>query len=91
MALLRGRWDYADTGILDRTHLRFFTLATMVELFKQADLEIKDIRMRELPDETHALFAKAMAPAVQALGLDSGLFDFQTRAFQYLIRAVISR
>ena len=31
--LLRGRWDYEDTGILDRTHLRFFTRATMLDLF----------------------------------------------------------
>ena len=29
----RGRWDYADEGILDRTHLRFFTRSTMAGMF----------------------------------------------------------
>ncbi|GAB3067083.1 hypothetical protein GCM10027053_33230 [Intrasporangium mesophilum] len=32
--LLRGRWDYVDQGTLDRTHVRFFTRATMVEMFR---------------------------------------------------------
>jgi 2-polyprenyl-3-methyl-5-hydroxy-6-metoxy-1,4-benzoquinol methylase len=30
-----GRWDYTDTGLLDRTHLRFFTRATMAEMFRE--------------------------------------------------------
>lgn len=34
--LMRGRWDYTDTGVLDRTHVRFFTRATMVEMFERA-------------------------------------------------------
>ena len=38
---LRGRWDYADWGVLDRTHLRFFTRASIVELFDSADLAIE--------------------------------------------------
>lgn len=37
--LLRGRWDYADAGILDRTHLRFFTRETALRLFRDAGLE----------------------------------------------------
>lgn len=38
--LIRGRWDYTDTGILDRTHVRFFTRATMVELFLSAGYRV---------------------------------------------------
>ena len=31
--LRHARWDYKDTGLLDRTHLRFFTRPTMAEMF----------------------------------------------------------
>ncbi|MGL4913490.1 MAG: methyltransferase domain-containing protein [Romboutsia sp.] len=31
--LIRGSWDYQDCGILDRTHLRFFTLKSMNSMF----------------------------------------------------------
>ncbi len=37
---LLGRWDYQDYGILDRTHLRFFTKRTMLELLGSADLRV---------------------------------------------------
>lgn len=38
--LLAGRWDYQDRGILDRTHLRFFTRRTATALFRSAGLSI---------------------------------------------------
>ena len=41
--LLRGRWDYADWGVLDRTHLRFFTRASIEELFDSAAMEIETL------------------------------------------------
>jgi len=31
-----GRWDYQDAGIMDRTHLRFFTKSTASELIFRA-------------------------------------------------------
>ncbi len=40
---LRGRWDYADWGVLDRTHLRFFTRASIESLFAGAGLEIESL------------------------------------------------
>lgn len=36
--LFAGKWEYQDSGILDRTHLRFFTKSSMIELFTQAGL-----------------------------------------------------
>jgi 2-polyprenyl-3-methyl-5-hydroxy-6-metoxy-1,4-benzoquinol methylase len=39
--LIKGRWDYTDMGILDRTHVRFFTRATMIEMFEGAGFEVE--------------------------------------------------
>ncbi len=38
--LLRGHWDYTDTGTLDRTHVRFFTRRTMIQLFMNAGFTV---------------------------------------------------
>ncbi len=38
--VLRGRWTYTDAGVLDRSHLRFFTRDTAKELFTDSGLEV---------------------------------------------------
>ena len=40
------RFDYADSGILDRTHLRFFTGATAHQLLTDAGLEVVEQQAR---------------------------------------------
>jgi O-antigen biosynthesis protein len=48
--LLRHRWDYAGAGILDWTHLRFFTRETALELIEQAGFSIRRVgRIMEGP------------------------------------------
>ncbi len=42
LAILRGRFDYTDHGVMDRTHLRFFTQRTARALIAEAGLEITD-------------------------------------------------
>jgi SAM-dependent methyltransferase len=39
--LMKGKFEYTDSGILDRTHIRFFTLHSIKELFTNAGLVIE--------------------------------------------------
>jgi len=40
LGLLRGRFEYTESGILDSTHLRFFTAKTAVELFTRSGYHV---------------------------------------------------
>lgn len=47
-ALLRGRWDYAEYGILDRTHLHFYTLQTAKEMLESAGYAINRVEVSDI-------------------------------------------
>jgi SAM-dependent methyltransferase len=47
--LLLGRFDCADRGILDRTHLRFFTLRSFRDFLRDGGLEVEEIVATPLP------------------------------------------
>ena len=47
--LLAGRWRYADRGILDRTHLRFFTRDTGAALLAVAGVHVARCTATPLP------------------------------------------
>ncbi len=85
--LLRGAWDYQDEGLLDRTHLRFFTLRSVVGLFQQAKLEILQIKgVRVHNDFSERLF-QMLTPVLGQLDLDSKRFSDQATVLQYLVQA----
>jgi O-antigen biosynthesis protein len=44
LALMQGRFRYRSLGLLDDTHLRFFTRETVEQLFKDAGFLIADLR-----------------------------------------------
>ncbi len=48
-ALLRGRFDYTDYGLLDRTHLRFFTRASAAELARRAGFAVREEHLAGAP------------------------------------------
>jgi SAM-dependent methyltransferase len=49
LSLLFGRFDYQDRGILDRTHLRFFTRKTFRGFLFDAGLEMKSLTATPIP------------------------------------------
>ncbi|MGB2806174.1 MAG: class I SAM-dependent methyltransferase [Sedimentisphaerales bacterium] len=37
---IHGEWDYKEAGILDRTHLRFFTYKSIIKMFNELNYNI---------------------------------------------------
>lgn len=86
-SLLHGRWKYENEGLMDRTHLRFFTFEGIIELMSVAGLQPLEITARMLPGEHFADFQQFMAPVIRALGSDPERFSQQSSALQYVVSA----
>ena len=80
--LLNGNFTYEETGLLDKTHIHFFTFYELVRMFQESGYEIEDIGMTVnlISDQQRKLID-------QLLLLQSGSERFMYEAFQYLIRA----
>lgn len=80
--LLRGNWTYSDAGILDRTHLRFFTLKEVVKLFGEAEYINENILYTkvEIDEESNKLITRL-----------SNIHGFAKKeefeAYQYIVKA----
>ena len=88
--LINGDFDYRDWGLLDRTHIRFFGLKNIEDLFAQANLKIIEARfVTKQPEETE--FAESWArlsPTVQ----DALMSSKHAKVYQVVVKAVpISR
>ena len=62
LSLLRGRFDYEDVGLLDRTHLRWYTRRTARELVAGAGYQITWERRHGAAAPARASAAAAAAP-----------------------------
>lgn len=47
--LMFGKFDYTENGILDKTHLRFFTKSTFLKLIKNSGIRILELRYTPIP------------------------------------------
>ena len=86
--LLKGKWNYADQGLLDRTHVRFFTLDSAVQLFEQAGWTVMDAKPRKLQHDRSEETVQALLPAAMSLGMTEVKARQNLTAFQWVIRAV---
>ena len=76
--LLKGNFNYAPSGILDKTHLRFFTKKSMYALYQSAGLEVVEC----IPTR-FSKFSRSNILNVMTLGLFSDFF-----AIQYVVKCV---
>lgn len=82
-----GRFIYQDAGLLDRTHIRWFTRLTIYDLFASCGFQIVNMIARNFhapnPEQTAAI--KQMA---QAFGADPDQALADAVPFQYVLRAI---
>jgi 2-polyprenyl-3-methyl-5-hydroxy-6-metoxy-1,4-benzoquinol methylase len=84
--LLTNNFDYRDWGLLDRTHIRFFSMKNIQALFENAGLAILDFSfVLRHPTETEFAEAWAALPPNTRSLLESG--DF-ANVYQVVVRAV---
>ncbi len=81
LSLLCGHFEYADRGILDRTHVRFFTRRTLLQLLDQAGLRVGHLAVTPaplpllVPERFHGAWLEAVhgLSALAARGWPGGL------------------
>jgi 2-polyprenyl-3-methyl-5-hydroxy-6-metoxy-1,4-benzoquinol methylase len=78
LLLFRGKWDYAEAGILDRGHLRFFVRDTAIQLVESAGLKVDTVLSTGLGGSRRSRIVNALLPS-----LITSLFEKQ-----YLIRGI---
>ncbi len=84
--LLSGNFRYEDSGLLDRTHIRWFTRTTMLEMFAQTGWVVEQGLTRQINTPEQDQFLQAIAQFATASGLDAALAVEDARPFQYLFR-----
>lgn len=89
--LLFGKFDYTEKGILDRTHLRFFTRKSFLSFLNDAGLRVDEIKYSPIPlDLVNSYFDRS------ALGrFLFGLLNWLAQvlptllAYQFIVRAKV--
>jgi methionine biosynthesis protein MetW len=87
LALLGGEFRYRELGLLDDTHLRFFTRASIVDLFESAGFVVSTWHRRRIDPSD----AEITPPSDVPEGLSSWLgSDPELTTYQFVVRAVPS-
>lgn len=82
--LVRDRWEYADAGLLDRTHVHFFTLESIDALLQQTGFEAASVSCVRQPMPEQLL---ALVDVSVGFGADREETLGRLEAYQYLIAA----
>lgn len=84
--LLSGDFRYTETGILDETHIRWFTLDSLTRLLESNGYVVGEVHrtLRNLRETTHGFRAAGLSEAARTALAELGL---EGRTYQYVLVA----
>jgi 2-polyprenyl-3-methyl-5-hydroxy-6-metoxy-1,4-benzoquinol methylase len=87
LALLKGAWDYTRVGLLDETHLRFFTRDSLGALLDRAGFAMTDLRRTTagIFETELELDRNDFPPEL----VDEILRDPEATTYQFVVRAIV--
>ncbi len=86
--LVSGNFRYEDSGLMDRTHIRWFTRVTLLEMFEQTGWRVVQGLTRQLNSPEQERYLGAVRAFAEVSGLDPLLAAQDATPFQYVFRVV---
>jgi methionine biosynthesis protein MetW len=84
--LTQDRWPYADAGLLDRTHVHFFTLAEAELMLRECGFTVESAATTAVAQPPPSI-VDHLIRFLGALGTDERAARHRLTAYQYLLRA----
>ncbi len=85
--LLEGEWEYQEFGIMDSTHLRFFTRKSIFNMFEKAGFTITNILY--VVAEMEKLSPQLLS-VMKESNINVDTLDGESKHFQYIVKAIKS-
>ena len=83
-----GDFRYEDSGLLDRTHLRWFTRKTIMEMFMSTGFQVSNIIPRIFNDPNSAKILPVIRQMATTIGVDPEMAVSDAMPLQYVIKAI---
>lgn len=84
--LLRGNFTYTETGLLDKTHIHFFTYNEIAKIFEAGGYAVEHVKTVVFPLSVEQ---EQLIDRLLELNLQKDTLRFMYEAFQYVVCARI--
>lgn len=88
LRLACGLFRYEDSGLLDRTHLRWFTRVTALEMFQASGYRVIGGRPRIFPEAERDRYLPVIHAMATAAGFDANQAVVDALPLQYVLVAI---
>ena len=83
-----GDFRYEAEGLLDKTHLRWFTRQTIIELFDEAGFSIQDGTSRIFNEPEREKYLSIIGEMAKLTGVDPQIAISDSLPMQYVVRGI---